>query len=121
MADALVAAGHAADRREAFDRFLGRGPPGVRAAKRWSVREVVASLRVAGGVSSLAHPGPDELDDVDPAASSPRASALEVWHGDHDAATRTAIRAPRAASGWRCPAVPTFTPTTRIMRPVSAP
>ena len=56
IAAALLRAGHAATRDEAFDRFLGRRPR-VRAAPRRSPGEVVGIIPDAGGIASLAHPG----------------------------------------------------------------
>ncbi|MGH9443588.1 MAG: PHP domain-containing protein, partial [Thermoanaerobaculia bacterium] len=55
LARALVAAGHAKDNDDAFARFLHRKCPWYVPAEKWAAREVVASIREAGGISSLAH------------------------------------------------------------------
>ena len=85
LADALVEAGHVANRREAFERWLGHGKPAFIKRTGWSVREVVELLRIAGGVSSLAHPGLTNVDEWIPSYVDAGLGALEVWHGDHDA------------------------------------
>ena len=93
VADALVAAGHARDRNDAFDRLLGaRGCAfvprrGARAA------EIVRVIRAAGGVASLAHPGLTRRDDLIPELARAGLSALEARHADHDAATEARYRA----------------------------
>ena len=100
VADALVAAGHAArswrclrpvPRRTAGRRSFRAAAP--------SVGEVAAIVRAAGGVASLAHPG---LDAAGPAIRGFVAGglpAIEVWHSDHDAAADRALRAAGAALG----------------------
>ncbi len=56
VADALVAAGHARDRQDAFDRFLGDGGPGYVAHEGLGPREAIALVAASGGASALAHP-----------------------------------------------------------------
>ena len=55
LARALIRAGYAASNDEAFDRFLGRDHPWYVPYEKWKAEEVVAAIRQAGGVSSLAH------------------------------------------------------------------
>ena len=86
LADALVAAGYAANRREAFDTMLGEGRPAYVPRSGASVGEVSAIIRAAGGVASLAHPGLMRLDDAIPGFAAAGLPAIEVWHSDHDAA-----------------------------------
>lgn len=85
VADALVAAGHAADRGDAFDRFIAEGRPAFVPRRGASVGEVAAIVRAAGGVASLAHPGLMRLDDAIPGFVADGLTAIEVWHSDHDA------------------------------------
>jgi predicted metal-dependent phosphoesterase TrpH len=83
IGDALVAAGHCADRNDAFARFLGFGRPAFVPRTGVSGASVVATIHAAKGVASLAHPGilaSDEL--IEPLAHS-GLDALEVWHSDH--------------------------------------
>ena len=86
LADALVAAGYAANRREAFDTMLGEGRPAYVPRSGATVGEVSAVIRAAGGVASLAHPGLMRLDDAIPGFAAAGLPAIEVWHSDHDAA-----------------------------------
>lgn len=86
VADALVAAGHATDRGDAFDRFIAEGRPAFVPRRGASVGEVAAIVRAAGGVASLAHPGLMGLDDAIPGFVAAGLTAIEVWHSDHDEA-----------------------------------
>ncbi len=56
VARALVEAGHVASVQEAFDKYLGAGKPAFIDKERFAVREAVALIRDAGGVTSIAHP-----------------------------------------------------------------
>lgn len=56
VARALVEAGCVASVSEAFDRYLGAGKPAWVDKERFSIREAVAMIRAAGGVTSIAHP-----------------------------------------------------------------
>lgn len=85
LADALVAAGYMANRREAFDVLLGEGRPGFVPRSGATVGEVAAIVRAAGGIASLAHPGLMRLDDAIPGFVAGGLPAIEVWHSDHDA------------------------------------
>ena len=62
VADALVAAGHAVDRRDAFDRLLGADGPAFVPRCGPTVAEVVDVIAAAGGITSLAHPGLTRVD-----------------------------------------------------------
>ena len=56
VARALGDAGYVTSVQEAFDAFLGTGKPGYVEKERFDVREAVALIRAAGGVTSIAHP-----------------------------------------------------------------
>ncbi len=56
VAEALVAAGHARDRQDAFDRYLGDGGPGDVPHGGLGPREAIALVRESGGAAVLAHP-----------------------------------------------------------------
>ena len=84
VADALVAAGHAVDRRDAFDRLLGSGRPAFVPRRGPDVAEVVATLAAAGGIASLAHPGLMGVDERIPGYAAVGLSAIEVRHRDHN-------------------------------------
>ncbi len=57
VAEALVAAGHARDLQDAFDRFLGNGGPADVPHEGLGPREAIALVRASGGAAVLAHPG----------------------------------------------------------------
>jgi predicted metal-dependent phosphoesterase TrpH len=88
LARALVESGHAADTRDAFGRLLGRGCAAYVPRCGATPAEVVALIREAGGVASIAHPGKTQRDDLVPALADAGLDALEVHHPDHTAADR---------------------------------
>ncbi len=84
LARALVRAGHASSNDDAFSRFLGRERPWYVPSTKWNAPDVLAAIREAGGVSSLAHP----IWYEDPAAltralAAEGLDAVEVFHPDH--------------------------------------
>jgi predicted metal-dependent phosphoesterase TrpH len=99
IADALVRAGHARDRDDAFRRLIGRGSPafvprlGVRAA------EVIDVIAQAGGIASLAHPVLAGIDDLIPSLAARGLAALEARHSDHPPDVEAHYRALAAALG----------------------
>jgi predicted metal-dependent phosphoesterase TrpH len=87
LADALVAAGHAIDRNEAFETLLGFGRPAFVARSGAPPQEVIEIIQAAGGIPSLAHPGLLDRDDLIPGFVLAGLPALEVFHSDHDPET----------------------------------
>ena len=83
LADALVAAGHARSRDDAFGRLLGRRCPAYVPRRGASCRAVIDVIHAAGGLAALAHPGVLDADDLIPALVDAGLDALEVWHSDH--------------------------------------
>jgi predicted metal-dependent phosphoesterase TrpH len=83
VADALVAAGHATDRRDAFDRLLGTDRPAFVPRSGPGVAEVVAAIAAAGGIASLAHPGLLKTDERIAEYAAAGLSAIEARHRDH--------------------------------------
>jgi predicted metal-dependent phosphoesterase TrpH len=92
VADALVAAGHAVDRRDAFDRLLSAGGPAFVPRSGPPVDRVIDAIAAAGGIASLAHAGLTRVDARIPAFVDAGLSAIEVRHRDHDAATEARYR-----------------------------
>jgi predicted metal-dependent phosphoesterase TrpH len=86
VAAALVEAGHVANFREAFDRYLGEGRPAFIERIGVSPAEVVALVARAGGVASMAHPGKTQKDHLIPDLVAAGLKAIEVYHPDHDVA-----------------------------------
>ncbi len=100
LARALVRAGYAASNDDAFDRFLGRNHPWYVPYEKWKAVEVVAAIREAGGVSSLAHAvWYKESDTLIRALAGVGLDALEVFHPDHDAACEGRLSALAAELG----------------------
>lgn len=92
IADALVAGGYAADRDEAFDRYLGECGSAFVSRRGPSAAEVVRAVAEAGGIASMAHPGLTRRDDLIAPLAAAGLAALEVCHSDHDAATEARYR-----------------------------
>lgn len=92
LADALVAAGHATDRNDAFDRLLGNSCPAYVPRVGATPDEVIALVRHAGGLVSLAHPGLTRQDALIPRLAGAGLAALEVRHSDHDPETEQRYR-----------------------------
>lgn len=92
VADALVSAGHVADRTDAFDRLLGEGRPAYVARAGAPVVEVTSVIGAAGGIASLAHPGLLGMDADIPRLAREGLDALEVRHSDHDSSAESTYR-----------------------------
>jgi predicted metal-dependent phosphoesterase TrpH len=99
VADALVRAGHAASRDEAFTAFLEFGAPAFVPRCGASPEDVIRVVHEAGGVVSMAHPGVTKRDDLIPALAAAGLDALEVRHSDHDEATEARYRTLAAELG----------------------
>jgi hypothetical protein len=103
VADALVALGAVADRKEAFDRFLAEGRPAH--VQRYAIEpgRAIELVRQAGGVPVVAHPwgrGSRAVltaDEIGRLVAEHGLAGLEVDHQDHDAADRAALREIAAA------------------------
>lgn len=87
VANALLRAGHVASVQDAFDRFLAEGRPAYVARTGASPADVVRLIADAGGITSLAHPGPLGRDELIPALATAGLTALECFHSEHDEAT----------------------------------
>lgn len=97
VADALVAAGHATDRDDAFVRYLGEGGAAFVPRRGPTAVEVVRVIQDAGGLASFAHPGLTKRDDLIPPLAAAGLGAIEVRHSDHDAAAEARYRELAAA------------------------
>lgn len=87
IAQALVDKGHAADIRDAFDRYLGEGKPAYVNPVRVGPLEAVQWIQEAGGTAIVAHPGLYGDDGLVGEILDGGADGLEAYHSDHDAAT----------------------------------
>ena len=87
IADAMIASGYVANRREAFDVWLAGGRPAFIPRQGATPERVIDIVHRARGLVSLAHPGRTALtDDRIRNLVIAGLDALEVYHSDHDAA-----------------------------------
>ena len=84
IARAMVAAGHARDMADAFERWLGQGGPAFAVRAGPSPEAVIGVIHDAGGLASLAHPGRTRIDHRIEALRNAGLDAIEVYHRDHD-------------------------------------
>jgi predicted metal-dependent phosphoesterase TrpH len=87
VARALQRAGHVADTKEAFDRFLSNDGPAFVSRPGSRPEVVIGIIHRAGGVASLAHPGRTRIDSRIKPLALAGLDALEVYHSDHNHAT----------------------------------
>jgi predicted metal-dependent phosphoesterase TrpH len=96
VADAMVAAGYVADRRQAFDEWLGEGRPAFVNRYAPDVADGVTLIKRAGGIPVLAHPWGRQsrrvvtVDLIGELAELGLAG-LEAHHADHDEATEAEL------------------------------
>lgn len=93
VADVLVNKGYAADRSDAFTRWLNSGTPGYVSRYATPTREMVRLITGAGGAAVMAHPwgrGSRRVVDLETLAlfQAEGLVGIEVDHQDHDAADR---------------------------------
>lgn len=96
LADALVAAGHATDRADAFERLIGQDSPAYVAQGRIEPADAVALARSSGGITSLAHPrtlrlDPAGLDDFVAMLAAAGLDAIEAHRPDQPADEQAAL------------------------------
>ncbi len=102
IADALVAAGHAVDREDAFRRYLADDAPAYVPTGALDPEEAVRLLKASGGTATVAHPrslqlAPDALDAFLARLARAGLDALECHRGDQppeeqEAMTAVALR-----------------------------
>ena len=99
IARALIRAGHVTTVAEAFDRYLSEGRPGYVGHRGPTPSEVVVAIVGAGGVASLAHPGPLNRDELIPSLVGTGLGAVEAYHSAHDDQTCSRYLAVAATHG----------------------
>jgi len=87
VARAMVEAGYVPTISDAFERWLGHGRPAFVPRRGTTPEAVIAQVREAGGIASIAHPGPLRHDEWLPAFVDAGLDAIEAYHSQHDAAT----------------------------------
>lgn len=83
VAEALMRGGHIETFHEAFQLYLGHHAPAYVPKQAVSLEEVIAVVRDAGGVTSLAHPGTLNRDNLIPGWVKRGLDGIEVWHSKH--------------------------------------
>ncbi len=92
LARELVAQGHVATAKEAFDRYLGEGRPAFVPREGRGPAEFVRAVHEAGGVTSFAHPGVTKQDELIEPLVEQGLDAIEVYHSDHTPEMRDTFR-----------------------------
>lgn len=83
LAQALVARGHVATVREAFDRYISDQGPAFVPTRLQSPAEAAELIREAGGLASWAHPPRDQLDELLPLLVDSGLEGIEVFRPNH--------------------------------------
>ncbi len=83
IAKAMVEAGYVRSLEDAFDRFLGRGQPGYVSRPKLTPEEAIATIKAAGGVPVVAHPGLIRDDNWVRRFIAHGAMGIEAYHTDH--------------------------------------
>jgi 3',5'-nucleoside bisphosphate phosphatase len=93
VAKALVDNGWARDFRDAFDRYLGNGRPAYLDKRLLSPAEAIAMVHACGGITVLAHPGPDGTRERLAPLVTAGLDGLEVLHPSHNGEDRARLLA----------------------------
>jgi predicted metal-dependent phosphoesterase TrpH len=104
IADAIVEAGFARDRSDAFARYIGAGRPAYEQAGLFEPLDAVSLYEASGAAVSLAHPSklnlpPEELDTLIGQLVEVGLDGIEVHRGDHTQAERDTFGAVAARHG----------------------
>ncbi len=100
IARALVAAGHATDLPDAFNRLIGRNKPAYIPRPRVDPRDAIALVKAAGGVPVLAHPfSPGGVEGVLDRLIPVGLRGMEVDYGEYTEADRATLRQMAARRG----------------------
>ncbi len=83
IARVLIRAGHAADHREAFDRFLGAGRPAYVAKPRLDIADAIGLAHSAGALAVWAHPGREGTRERLTRLAAHGMDGVEVQHPGH--------------------------------------
>ncbi len=83
IARVLIRAGHAADHREAFDRFLGAGKPAYVPKPRLDIADAIGITHSAGALAVWAHPGRDGTRERLARLTTHGLDGVEVRHPGH--------------------------------------
>lgn len=87
VARALVAHGHCGNIDEAFERFLKKSRPAWVPKFKMSATDAIALIHRSGGVTVLAHPGLNRVDERIPKMIEAGLDGLECYHTRHSTST----------------------------------
>ncbi len=99
VARALVQGGHCGSLDEAFERFLKKDRPAWVPKEKMPAARAIELIRVAGGVSVLAHPGLNRDDSIVERLVGLGIEGLECYHPKHPPAASARYEAMAAAFG----------------------
>lgn len=85
VAQALIEAGYVRSLKDAFACYIGFGAPAYVPRYKITPQEAIATIRQAGGVAVLAHPGIRRLEDSLQEWISYGLQGLEISHSEHSA------------------------------------
>ncbi|NJD68622.1 MAG: hypothetical protein C3F12_09440 [Candidatus Methylomirabilota bacterium] len=84
VAQAMIQRGYVTSLKDAFDRYLTSGKPAYVERSRIPASMAIRSIKAAGGLASLAHPGDYHRDEIVPFLVQHGLDGLEVYHPEHD-------------------------------------
>lgn len=87
LAKFLVSKGFFKNTKAVFDEILGDGKPVYEPVPRFTPVEAIEIVKAAGGVTSLAHPGFTNVDEMMPGLVEAGLDAIEAYSPQHDEAT----------------------------------
>lgn len=88
LARFLVSKGFFKNPKAVFETILGDGKPVYEPVPRFTPAEAIGLIKAAGGVTSLAHPGFTDIDEMLPGLVEAGLDAIEAYGPQHDEASQ---------------------------------
>lgn len=88
LAKFLVGKGFFRNPKAVFETILGDGKPVYEPVPRFTPEEAIGLIKVSGGVTSLAHPGFTDVDEILPSLVGAGLDAIEAYSPQHDEASQ---------------------------------
>lgn len=88
LARFLVSKGFFKNPKAVFETILGDGKPVYEPVPRFTPAEAIGLIKAAGGVTSLAHPGFTNIDEIMPGLVEAGLDAIEAYSPQHDEASQ---------------------------------
>jgi len=76
--------------RDAFKKYIGDNKPCYVSSFRYTSKEVIDIIKISGGISVIAHPGINSIDNILPRLISEGLEGIEVFHSEHSDKTAKA-------------------------------